>query len=87
MDIGKIELPNQPWKCPNCRTIWAPHVDFCKNCVKTDSGSDKKFLVETITNRKVVETPRYTVFHGQDCPCANCGLTSYYSASNNYPGI
>lgn len=65
MDIGKIQLPPQPWTCPNCRTIWAPHVDFCKNCDKTESGSDKKLLLEVDTgeSRKLMPASNTPIRH------------------------
>ncbi len=37
------------WVCPNCKTVWAPHVKTCEPCTIKEAETPKdtrKFLTE-----------------------------------------
>lgn len=28
--------PVAGWRCPSCQTVWAPHIEACKVCSKSE---------------------------------------------------
>lgn len=43
-------MANQGWQCPECKTVYAPHVDKCE-CAKDSVEPVQEFSFEEISKR------------------------------------